>query len=92
LDKEEIDKVKNKLLIDSREEDREKRTEKEELDKLRICSYSEDINISWYITVNKRKIFRLVTDIKLLEKIFLFEKVCFSYRRLIADYLGLYIK
>jgi hypothetical protein len=45
LDKEEINKTENKLLAGSREEDWKKGVEKEELDRLRICSYSEDINI-----------------------------------------------
>jgi hypothetical protein len=92
LDKEEMDKAEDKLLADSGEGDREEGAGGEKSDGLRICSCSEDMSVGWYIAVNKRKTLRLVIDIKLLEKMFSFEKVCFSYGRLIAGHLGLYTK
>jgi hypothetical protein len=92
LDKEEIDEAEDELLAGGGEGDWEEEAEGEELDRLRICSYSEDASVGWRIAVNKRKTLRLVIDMKLLEKIFSFEKVCFSHRWLIAGYLGLCTK
>jgi hypothetical protein len=44
------------------------------------------------MAVNKRKSLGIVTDMKLLEKMYMFEKVCFPHGRLMAGHLGLCTK
>jgi hypothetical protein len=73
-------------------QDREEEAWGEKSDGLRTCGCSEDVSVGWRITVNKRKSLGLVTDMKLLEKVFTFQKVCFSHRRLMAGHLGLCTK